>query len=465
MLTLDEIVAACGHISVTTDLEQSKAGTGYLIASNRVATCAHVVEHATAGSIAIDFDGIKREARILRTNGDSDCAILELNDPLVEVQPLRLGGECKWKATWDSYGFPSLARGAGVTMSGIVSNPKAKDDRQAFVLELTSPELAAGMAAPIHGFSGSPVIVDGVVVGHLKRFLSDPENPLRPAYGKVYATPSDCVSNLLNDNNNGDSFHLFPFMLTPSTLSPVEPPPPGSNGHMQHLQKIRELLQKWPSQDMPPGLAGLVASESLIQLGEPNEALNILATVPAGVKNDQLRALALAKIGLPSTLDASIRILENLRRVGHFDAETGGLLGGRYKQIWQRSRSAVDLRKAHDMYLCTFETTKNPYPGINAAATALWLDEKPTSEEIAVRVLTIFDDLTLDASDTWALATKGEALLLTGNVNEAKNWYARAAERCNYAKDTVQIMRQQAERDLDALGFDVSVFDDIFTHK
>lgn len=139
--------------------------------------------------------------------------------------------------------------------------------------------------------------------------------------------------------------------------------------------------------------------------------------------------------------------------------------GGRYKQIWQRSRNAVDLRKAHDMYLCTFETTKNPYPGINAAATALWLDEKPTSEEIAGRVLAMLDDVTLEASDTWALAIKGEALLITGNVNEAKNWYARAAERCNFAKGTVQIMRQQAEHDLDALGFDVSVFDDIFTHK
>lgn len=328
MLTLDEIVAACGHISATDDLGQSKTGTGYLIACNRIATCAHVVEHATTGSISINFYGIKQEARVLRTNADSDCAILELNDPLADVQPLRLGGKCNWKATWDSYGFPSLARGAGVTMSGIVSNPKAKDDRHAFVLELTSPEVAAGMAAPIHGLSGSPVIVDGVVVGHLKRFLSDPENPLRPAYGKVYATPSDCVSNLLNDDNKGDSFHLFSFELTPSTLSPVDPPQLGSNAHMQHLQKIRELLQKWPSQDMPPGLAGLVASESLIQLGEPNEALNILATVPASVKNDQLRALALAKIGLPSTLDASIRILENLRKVGHFDAETGGLLGG-----------------------------------------------------------------------------------------------------------------------------------------
>lgn len=209
----------------------------------------------------------------------------------------------------------------------------------------------------------------------------------------------------------------------------------------------------------------LVAAESLIQLGEPIEALNVLLTVPPVQRNDQLRALALAKIGIPETLDASVKILEGLRSAGHFDAETGGLLGGRYKQVWQRSRDINHLRKSHEMYLDTFETTNDPYPGINAAATALWLKEKPISEQIARRVLGVLDGVTLNATDPWVLARKGEAYLLTGDTDQAKHWYARAAEQCNYAKGSVEIMRQQAERNLQALGFGVNDFDDVFKRK
>lgn len=464
MLSLKEIIAACGHILVTDNVGRPKAGTGYLIASDCVATCAHVVEDAIAVNVIIDFDGTKKQVKIIRMNKDSDCAVLEMIDPLAGVQPLQLG-ECEWKADWDSYGFPELAKGAGQVMMGVVYNPEAKDDLQAPVLELFAPKVAAGMSVPIHGFSGSPVIVDGVVVGHLKRILSDPEHPLRAALGTVYATRSACVWSLLNDGKSGDSPPLPSLSSTSSAPQLVQPPPPDSIAYARHHQKIRKLFQEWSSQDLPPGLAGLVAADSLIQLGEPEEALNMLAAVPASIRNDQLHALALAKIGKPETLDKSIEILENLRNAGHFDAETGGLLGGRYKQVWQRSLDTAHLRKSHDMYLCTFETTKNPYPGINAAATALWLDEKPTSEEIAHRILALLDYVTLEATDTWDLATKGEALLLTGDVNEAKNWYARAAERCNYATGTLQIMRQQAKRDLDALGLDVNTFDDIFKQK
>jgi tetratricopeptide (TPR) repeat protein len=53
------------------------------------------------------------------------------------------------------------------------------------------------MASPLHGFSGSPVLVEGKVVGHIKRVLSDPDYPGRPALGIVYAVPSRAVLGLL----------------------------------------------------------------------------------------------------------------------------------------------------------------------------------------------------------------------------------------------------------------------------
>jgi hypothetical protein len=47
-------------------------------------------------------------------------------------------------------------------------DPDSKDDQKAPVLLLRSKQIAAGEGASLHGFSGSPVLVSGMVVGHLK---------------------------------------------------------------------------------------------------------------------------------------------------------------------------------------------------------------------------------------------------------------------------------------------------------
>ena len=53
------------------------------------------------------------------------------------------------------------------------------------------------MASNVHGFSGSPVMVEKLVVGHLSRILGDDEYAGRAAYGLLYATPSEAVLKLL----------------------------------------------------------------------------------------------------------------------------------------------------------------------------------------------------------------------------------------------------------------------------
>jgi CheY-like chemotaxis protein len=200
MMELADLKAACGLIAAGT-----AKGTGYLIDSERVATCAHVVQGAgEGGTISVDFHGEVRDASVLKVDRANDCAILQLHQPLSGVTPLRLNARCRWKAPWDGYGYPAVAKGAGIPLEGAVRDPAARDDLGAPVLILASPEVAAGMAAPIHGFSGSPVVVEGAVVGHLKRIIPDPgmdptgsgRNP-RPAFGYVYATPSNAVLTLM----------------------------------------------------------------------------------------------------------------------------------------------------------------------------------------------------------------------------------------------------------------------------
>lgn len=253
MLTPKEIKTACGHITSIDTNGQQKMGTGYLIAANLVATCEHVVRDAVLATVEISFNGTKKLAKSIRNNNSSDCAIIELVDPLVNVTPLILGGACNWKATWDTCGFPAAGKGAAVMLDGIVNDPDAIDDLQAEVLELTSPNVAAGMATPLHGFSGSPIIVDGMVVGHLKRFLSDPDEPTRPAYGKVYATRAACVNNLLDGAALAEPL-------------PVTPPQVHTQAYEVHLHKVRTLLDSWAKADnlMSPDSCGRTSIRSRI---------------------------------------------------------------------------------------------------------------------------------------------------------------------------------------------------------
>ncbi len=448
MLDISDIVAACCLIN-----SEDSQGTGYLVAADRVATCAHVVESAGKEEITIDFQGAQRTATLGPLNRESDCALLVLTKPLASVQPLRLGGRCRWKATWDSYGFPSAGQGAGVTLAGIVSNPETRDDLKAAVLELTSPEVAAGMATPLHGFSGSPVVVDGLVVGHLKRFLPDPENPERPAFGKVYATQSECVARLLGGSPAAPTLEAPP---------PVDPPSPGSASAEIHTQRVQELFKKWSRADMPEGAAAVLAAESLIQLGHPRQALKVLKMAPKNVRADQLRALALAKTGRPTKIEEAIEILKKLRRAGHLDEETGGILAGRYKQKWQQSGDKRFLQQTFKVYLDTYKKTKHWYPGINAAASALWLDKALESKKIARQVLRSLDAIPGEQMDQWQLATKGEAYLLAGDLAQAKECYGKAVARKPEAKESIRTMQRQARVDLKKMGLSERVLDDAF---
>ena len=173
--------AACGLIS------EGGAGTGYLVGPRTVITCHHV---AKKDQVTVEFDELVRQARVIARDTTCDAAVLELTEPVGDIKPLVIGGRVLIKAPWDSWGYPTIAKGAALPMDGVIKSPLQKDDQKAPVMVLSSPELAAGMAAPASGFSGSPVLVDGRVIGHLKRVVKDPSDPAaaRPAFGLVYAT-------------------------------------------------------------------------------------------------------------------------------------------------------------------------------------------------------------------------------------------------------------------------------------
>lgn len=176
----------------------ARTGTGYFVESDLIATCEHVIESAgDGGEVEIEFQSDRLTGRILRSDRSTDCALIQLARPSELATVLGLAAQYDGTGSWNGYGFPALASGTAIPLSGIVMDPCSLDDQKRMVRTLYSDSVAAGMAAPIHGFSGSPVLVNDVVVGHLSRVLSMPGAEGRPALGLIYAARSENMLALL----------------------------------------------------------------------------------------------------------------------------------------------------------------------------------------------------------------------------------------------------------------------------
>lgn len=167
-------------------------GTAYLISPTLLATCHHVVANAgEGGRVALTLpDGAVVQALVAKLVKETDCAILSIEHAIDGMDPLPLAGDCGERAMWDGFGFPGLAGQGGLPFFGKVLDPKSTDDIGRPMITLYSDMVAAGMASPINGLSGGPVVVDGAVIGHFSRVLGMPGAPGQPALGVVYAARS-----------------------------------------------------------------------------------------------------------------------------------------------------------------------------------------------------------------------------------------------------------------------------------
>jgi len=316
-------------------------------------------------------------------------------------------------------------------------------------MELHCEDLS-GTAPRPGGFSGSPVVVNGVVVGHIREYLLDPVNHDRTAWNKLWATPCSSAVQLLD--------HL---KIRPS----VSAPQPGSFAFVDNLEQLGLLQQKWTTVGRAESEAAVALAESFISLDRPDQALHVLSSTPTSVRAIQLRALALGRTGLVANNDEAIRLLEELRDQGTTDKEslkeTLGLLGGRYKKKYDKTGDEKFLRSAYRAYQKAFEVTRDSYPGINAAALALRLRELDISREYARQVLAALEQTPADEMDNWKLATVGEAYLLLRNLDSAKIWYQKAVDKKPSAQADLSVMREQARKNLANLSLDPTILDTI----
>ncbi len=179
-------------------------GTGYLVAPQRIATALHVVKSWQPGQrfpVIVGAGGTVCHASLVKSDPTTDAALLSFEET-VDVVPMPIADGLNRNVIWECYGFPAVAnktdQPAGLPIDGQVKDPQTMNDIGQTAILLYSDIVAAGNASPLHGFSGSPVVVAGALVGHLTKHIGDPDDKRRAAYGYVYACPIGAVVKMLD---------------------------------------------------------------------------------------------------------------------------------------------------------------------------------------------------------------------------------------------------------------------------
>lgn len=186
------------------------------------------------------------------------------------------------------------------------------------------------------------------------------------------------------------------------------------------------------------------------------------------VKLLQIQALALARSG--STHRAQ-QLLEELRRIGHHDEETLGILARTHKDFGLLSSDpqerAARWRLSQELYAEAFERSQGYYAGINAASMALLLGKNDIAHRTAQRVRGIIEDKirTLPAQDEeryWLEATLGECAVILGDRAQARLRYCAANGMGQRRLADLSSTRRQARLLLQSLGGSANALDDCF---
>src|SRR4051794_24873339 len=179
-------------------------GTGFLVASDLVATALHVVADRKTepptffkGKIRLRFrDDRETEAEVIKGkwNQDADCVLLRCISPkeVVDRPIIPLREVDPSDELIKMRGYPDAQPVNGTTWGGTIRDCAAQltnfyEGRQSPyepVLQLFSEEAGAGTGAPPSGMSGAPVIIGSAAVG-LVRFALMQDG--RTVAGTLYA--------------------------------------------------------------------------------------------------------------------------------------------------------------------------------------------------------------------------------------------------------------------------------------
>jgi hypothetical protein len=174
-----------------------------------------------------------------------------------------------------------------------------------------------------------------------------------------------------------------------------------------------------------------------------------MARFPRSVRPQQLKGLALAREG---KWRAAQQVLGELHELGEKDPETLGILARTWRDRFAESGDPLHLRKARNLYAEAFESTPSDYyPGVNAAANSVLLNELEPAERFAAAVEKLIGTERRNG-DYWATATAAEVQLIRRRFADAATLYAAAVEDDPEAKGNHESTRAQARRLMDSLS-------------
>jgi hypothetical protein len=338
-----------------------------------------------------------------------------------------------------------------------VADPDYTDREGRKTVQLFADNLV-GEDAQLGGFSGSPVLSGTQVVGMIYRVLAGGNDGKRSRFGMIFAIPITSMHPALG--GAGES------LPSGASLPPPDPDPTREEAEQLRLfgmlrsasttDMVLRLLKDWQAKNNVslPANVPLIAAEKLLGMGAPRAALAALKDEGGAPRADQLRALAHSLLGQHDEAQALLRSLPP-------SGEAGGIAGGVFKRRYLETGKKAWLQGAFDEYERTFQASRDPYPGINAAATALWLGDRKLSRARAAEVLQMLQAKPAPDRDHWDWATLGEAFLLTDKTTEALGCYEKAVAKEPARLRDIAVMRKQLRISLRQLDRKAHNFEEV----
>jgi len=205
---------------------------------------------------------------------------------------------------------------------------------------------------------------------------------------------------------------------------------------------------------------------NILGRGEPLLAYDIvvegLRHWPEDVRLRQLKALSLLRSG---AIHRALGLLEKLKKEGHDDEETLGLLARAHKDLAAQAEDLATRQKqwgiAYKSYLRAYRKTGGYWTGINASTMALLMGRREEALALAQQVLgqcllelARLKDQSQDRY--WLEATLGEASLITQDLAAARRWYVQAGKIARARYGDLSTSRRNARLVMEALNLGAS---------
>lgn len=443
---------ACALIDTGTSL-----GTGFLIGDGRLLTCDHVVKDSKTAHCRFGDDrAMVVEFQVVARYPEFDSAVLEALSPtaLAGVQMPTIAASERTLNNWWGWGFPAHFDGQALPMWGQIADEDSIGPDGRHGIQLFAENLV-GSSVQLGGLSGSPMLVGETLVGMIYRVLAGPSDGNQARLGMIYAIPigpkhpalGRCAASKLSlaapampteaTHQEWEQLRLFETLKSASSAS-----------------SILKVLAEWNASEtvgMPTSVPYL-AAERLLGMGAPEAALRVLGESPTHTRAIQLSALAHSLLGQHDKARGLIATQTP-------SAESGGIAGGIFKRKYFETGSRVWLQGSFEEYERTYQASGDPYPGINAAATGLWLGKQELSVMHARNVRRLLEAKPEAQRSHWDWATLGEAYMLSGDMESALRCYEKAVALEPSNGRDIAVMRRQARRHLDKLKVPHEQFD------